>query len=276
MSVMVKIKQKSLLKKKLTIKDIIKISGLSYGVSDENYRLIRNEIADHTLLYNEKSLARGIDLSIDKDDIILLLSLPTTKNEIRCFYEVIEKVCKELKLKKYIRDENTVLLEDNEKYIKSDEEGSIAGLQSLQEMCDENTYSHLEIFGIYNPISIGKKEIKTIKNNLENFEKFLNEIQSLDVYYATPKIYKVEERLIGIYVIPTDVPTVVPTKPYIVLNQIKDIKEWYVILKNEQELRFEDFINNIKNKEYYDQNHVIITISEEEKDKLLAKYQIKI
>jgi len=65
MSVMVKIKQKFIFKKKLSIEDIIKLTNLSYGICDENYRLIPNEIADHTLLYDVNRIARGIDLAIE-------------------------------------------------------------------------------------------------------------------------------------------------------------------------------------------------------------------
>ena len=72
MSVSVRIKQKSLFKKKLNIEEIIKITNLSFGVCDENYRLIKNEIANHTLIYDENKLARGIDISLDDKDIILL------------------------------------------------------------------------------------------------------------------------------------------------------------------------------------------------------------
>lgn len=42
MSVNVRIKQKTILKKKLNMDDIIKLIGLPYGVCDENYRLIPN------------------------------------------------------------------------------------------------------------------------------------------------------------------------------------------------------------------------------------------
>ncbi len=70
-----------------------------YGVCDENYRLVSNEIADHTLIYDENRFARGIDISFDGTDIIFLLSLPNSSSEIRTFYEVIE-ICNELKVKK--------------------------------------------------------------------------------------------------------------------------------------------------------------------------------
>lgn len=55
MSTNVRIKQKSLFKKKLEMKDIVALTGLAYGVIDDNYRLIRNEMAENTLIYDEIS-----------------------------------------------------------------------------------------------------------------------------------------------------------------------------------------------------------------------------
>ena len=276
MSVNVRIKQKSLFRKKLNIEEIIELTNLSYGVCDENYRIIQNEITNHTLIYDKNKLARGIDISLDGTDIVLLLSLPTTPSEIRKFYEVIQIICNELNIQNYIREEEKVSIKDNDKFIKFDEEGSIAGLKDLEEKIGQDEYKRFEIFGVYNPISIGLKEIKKINNSLNNLEDYLNKIQSLDVYYATPRVYRVKEKLIGIYAIGANIPSVVPTEPYIVLNQINGIEEWYVMIKEGKTVKYVDFINNVENKEYYDANHVIVTLSEKEIDGLLDKYLIVI
>lgn len=276
MSVNVRIKQKSIFRKKLNIEEIIELTNLSYGVCDENYRIIQNEIANHTLIYDKNKLARGIDISLDGTDIVLLLSLPTTPSEIRKFYEVIQIICNKLNIQNYIREEEKVSIKDNDKFIKFDEEGSIAGLKDLEEKIGQDEYKRFEIFGVYNPISIGLKEIKKINNSLNNFEDYLNKIQSLDVYYATPRVYRVKEKLIGIYAIGANIPSVVPTEPYIVLNQINGIEEWYVMIKEGKTVKYIDFINNVENKEYYDANHVIVTLSEKEVDGLLDKYLIVI
>ena len=63
MSVTVRIRQNSLFRKKLNFDDIIKLTDLSYGVCDENFRLMPNKTAEHTLIYDKNRLARGIDLS---------------------------------------------------------------------------------------------------------------------------------------------------------------------------------------------------------------------
>lgn len=57
-------------------------------------------------------------------------------------------------------------------------------LKDLQEKIGNDEYRRFEIFGVFNPISISLKEIQKIGNNLEQFEKYLHEIQALDVYYA--------------------------------------------------------------------------------------------
>lgn len=276
MSIMAKIKQKSVFKKKLNMQDIIEITNLSYGVCDENYRLIPNEIADHTLIYDENRLARGIDLSLEGTDIVFLLSLPTSSSEIKRFYEIIEKVCNKLKTKNYIREEENVSLDDNNKFIKHDEEGSIFGLKSIQEKVGEDQYKRFEIFGVYNPISIGFEELKQIDNGLDNFEEYLHKIQSLDVYYAAPSVYEVKGKLIGIYAIGPNIPSVVPTSPYIVLDQIQGIEEWYVMLAAGKTVKYEDFINNINSKQYYDSNHIIVLLNDSDINSLVDKYFIEI
>ena len=274
MSVEVKIKQNSIFKKKLDITDVINLTGLSYGVCDENYRLIPGETAAHTLLYDKNRLARGIDASIDKTDIVLLLSLPTTPFEIHSFYHAVEKICNALKTKTYIREEEKVNLKDNPQYIKMDEEGSVAGLEAISEKLEKDKYNRFEIYGICNPISIGANEIKQIGNRLDLFEEYLHRLQSLDVYYAAPRVYRVQNKLVGIYAIGADIVSVVPTEPYIVLNQIQGVEEWYVMLKTGKTIKYKDFIENIPAKEYYDFNHVIVSLSEQDVDSLIEQYGV--
>lgn len=276
MSVEVKIKQNSIFKKKLDITDVISLTGLSYGVCDENYRLIPGETAAHTLLYDKNRLARGIDASIDKTDIVLLLSLPTTPFEIHSFYHAVEKICNALKTKTYIREEEKVNLKDNPQYIKMDEEGSVAGLEAISEKLEKDKYNRFEIYGICNPISIGANEIKQIGNRLDLFEEYLHRLQSLDVYYAAPRVYRVQNKLVGIYAIGADIVSVVPTEPYIVLNQIQGIEEWYVMLKTGKTIKYKDFIENIPAKEYYDFNHVIVSLSEQDVDSLIEQYSVEL
>lgn len=67
-----------------------------------------------------------------------------------------------------------------------------------------------------------------------------------------------------------------PTEPYIVLNQIQGIEEWYVMLKEGKTIRYDDFINNLQQKKYFDANHVIALLTEHEIDGLLDKYLVQL
>ena len=277
MSVTVRIKQKSLFKKKMNIEDIIKFTGLSYGVCDENYRLDRGEIDEHTLIYDEAKLARGFELWLEGSDVLLSLSLPTAPSEIRLFYSLVEQFCKEFNTKKYLREDEEAYLYETDEYIKWDEEASVAALEDMMSKT-EDEYRCFEIFGIYNPISIGQKELQRIDCNLNNLEDFLHEIQSLDVYYATPSVYRKKDtnELFGIYSIVADVPCVVPNKPYIILDQIKEINYCYVMVRKGMTVTYDDFINNISSKEYYDASHVIALLNDEEIDDLIERYYVEI
>lgn len=275
MSVTARIKQKSLFKKKMNLEDIIKFTGLSYGVCDENYRLNKDEIGEHTLIYDETKLARGFELWLEGSDVLLSLSLPTAPSEIRLFYSLVEKLCNEFNTKKYLREDEEAYLYEDEEFIKWDEEASIVALEDMTSKT-EDEYRCFEIFGVYNPISIGQRELQRIDCNLNNLEEYLNEIQSLDVYYATPSVYRKKDtnELFGIYSIVADIPCVVPNKPYIILDQIKGINYWYVMIRKGMTVTYDDFINHISSKEYYDANHVIALLNDDEIDALIEQYSV--
>lgn len=277
MSVTARIKQKSLFKKKMNLEDIIKFTGLSYGVCDENYRLNKDEISEHTLIYDETKLARGFELWLEGSDVLLSLSLPTAPSEIRLFYSLVEKLCNEFNTKKYLREDEEAYLYEDEEFIKWDEEASIVALEDMTSKT-EDEYRCFEIFGIYNPISIGQRELQRIDCNLNKLEEYLNEIQSLDVYYATPSVYRKKDtnELFGIYSIVADIPCVVPNKPYIILDQIKGINYWYVMIRKGMTVTYDDFINHISSKEYYDANHVIALLNYDEIDALIEQYSVEI
>lgn len=277
MSVTARIKQKSLFKKKMNLEDIIKFTGLSYGVCDENYRLNKDEIGEHTLIYDETKLARGFELWLEGSDVLLSLSLPTAPSEIRLFYSLVEKICNEFNTKKYLREDEEAYLYEDEEFIKWDEEASIVALEDMTSKI-EDEYRCFEIFGIYNPISIGQRELQRIDCNLNKLEEYLNEIQSLDVYYATPSVYRKKDtnELFGIYSIVADIPCVVPNKPYIILDQIKGINYWYVMIRKGMTVTYDDFINHISSKEYYDANHVIALLNYDEIDALIEQYSVEI
>lgn len=273
MSVTVEIRQKSIFRKPLTLEDVIRLSGLSYGTADENFRLIERETGNCTLLYDPEKLARGMELSVNENAISLKLSLPTSKAEIRRFYEVVKLLCTTLKTKQFILEGQTQTLRDIDTLMQNDANASMGALDDLKQEISKNEYKHFQVFGICFPISLGKHEFDYIGNDLDRLGELLHYLQSQDVYYAAPKVYRVKERLVGIYFTEADLPTVLPTEPYIILDQIKGIEDWYLMLKDQRTVRYEDFMNAVSEKTYFDANHRIISLSQEKLDAILETWE---
>ncbi len=277
MPVYVKIEPKGLLKKKLTIEEIATLKNLSYGVPNENYVLSLGKIGEHTLLYDPSELARGIEVWLENKDINLSLSLPTSKKEIALFYALIQKICKTLKINHFLREEERVSSSNIEQFITYDEEASRNALTEMQNKLATDEYKNFEIFGILNPISIGSQEATEINGSLENLATFLNRLQQIDAYYASPKVYqKKDETLFGIYFIGEEIVSIIPKKPYIILDQIPNVNDWYVFLPGNHYISYQDFIEHITPINTYDANHVIISLSKKEIDQLIEKFQTEI
>ena len=66
---------------------------------------------------------------------------------------------------------------------------------------------------------------------------------------------------------------VVPLEPYALMCDV-EISEWYVRFSKEGIIKYDDFINNIGEKEYYDAKHVIVKVTQEKADELLEKYKV--
>lgn len=273
MSVTVEIRQKSIFRKPLTLEDVIRLSGLSYGTADENFRLIERETGNCTLLYDPEKLARGMELSVNENAISLKLSLPTSKAEIRRFYELVKLLCTTLKTKQFILEGQTQTLRDIDTLMQNDANASMGALDDLKQEISKNEYKHFQVFGICFPISLGKHEFDYIGNDLDRLGELLHYLQSQDMYYAAPKVYRVKERLVGIYFTEADLPTVLPTEPYIILDQIKGIEDWYLMLKDQRTVRYEDFMNAVSEKTYFDANHRIISLSQEKLDAILETWE---
>lgn len=269
MSILIKIKQ-GVIKK--NINSIIKYTNMSYGINDEYYRLIPNKTSKHTILYDDRKYARGIDVKTDDDYIYLELSLPTSKEEIRCLYNITKKICNKLLTKKFIKNDIEKSLENLTDCIIEDIDLSEITLKEIRKSLEKNEY--IQIFGIFNPISIGKKEIDKIDDNLNNLTNYLQDIQSIDAYYAVPKVFNIDNQLSGVYVIKDNIPSIVPTKPYIIFNIIPNIKEWYVMFDENNFISYNDFIDNVDKSNYYDSNHVIVNLSESKINNLINEYKV--
>ena len=229
MSVNIRIMQKGFFRrKKFIIDDLVKLSHLSFGVMDENCQLIPNQIGNHTILFDHKYLQRGIEIYIQNHDICLNLSLPTSMDEIQLFYYLVKVYCEYMDTDEFVKDDWLMDIKDIDLQMVYDKRTSADALMDLKSKLLDHKY--FEIFGILHPISIGENELNDFGTDLDLFGQYLHNQQALDAYYATPRIYNVHGRRIGMYALGANILTILPVEPYVVLNQIEGIEEWYVFM----------------------------------------------
>lgn len=279
MAVKVKITQKGIMKKQIELQQLIP-SRYGYGILNDQYVLQENQISKYVIVYNPVSIARGIEISLDENDrnsVWLSLSLPTAIEEIKGFYSIVKSICEKLHTTYFTRDEKQGGFSDFDWMIQSDKEASE---EALNDMFDKigTEYVHYYIFGALNPICIGEAEKEKLKFcGLNGFGEYLNNIQKVDAYYTAPNFYqKKDGTIFGCYAICADITSIVPLKPKDIMGRMKEVNEWYVLL-SDKTVPYQAFIDSIIDKEYYDDENVLIRgISQTDLSLIIEKHEVKI
>ena len=268
MCVKVILKQKGLTKRKISIQEIASLLDLSYGMKDKYDCLDEEQIGKETILYNKNRLARGINVEIENYDVLLTLYLPTTHDEIDLFYRLIEKICEILQKQFFIKNDELYNVDDISNCIEEDTLLSKNALNSIYEKLINHEIDQYILFGVLQPIYMGCKELKEIHGDLNRLEEYLDRLQSMDISYAKPHIYKRKDNsLFGGYFIGEDIETIIPIDPNVLDVHIDD---WYVFFPEKKIMVYDFFISNV-NASYYDNNHGIICLSRNDINELFDK-----
>lgn len=274
MAVTIEIKSDELLKKNISVLEIARLQNLSYGILDDNYCLIRNKVGKYTILYDDKCIGRGIEVSIEKSSIFLRIPLPTIVREIELLYSLIEGICKKFKIKDFYCDDERMTIDYAYHFIEKYKEISLNAILDIDNKIMVGEVEQFFIFGALNPIALGKNEMNEINRSLEGLEKVLDRLQRLDVYYASSAFYRRNDgSLFGVYFVDENIDMVIPIKPYVLFSLKEEISSWYVMFPGDVSLLYEDFIKNVEG-EYYDNNHVIVSIDYDNMRKLTSLYSV--
>lgn len=292
MAVNVVIQPQGLFRKKAELKDIV-ADDMSFGVMDEHYRLIPDAQGDVqkgecTVVYDQRHIARGVDVSFENGAVCFRMPLPNSLQEITWFYKVlIPRTCKLMGTKQFERDEEAADIRQTaqiEEMIAQDVKASEGALLHMAQNIQEGEIQNLMIFGVMHPIYIGEQELALIDYDMKKLGDFLHEKQQLDAFYPAPKLYQNGERIFGCYVISADVLSIVPLKPSVPFaNKDIQVDDWYAFLAtpdNEAKpVPYMDFIETILNRgacNYYDAAHVTVSLPEAELSALRERYQTEI
>lgn len=278
MAIDVTIKSKKLFKKELNINDVI-FPGMRYGIMDDAYRLDENKTDKFTIVFDNNHICRGYEVSFQKGLVNLRMSIPTSTAEIEFFYDYIKKICQKLNTKEFIRNEEKKNFSDISDCIKEDIFTSEKTLEVMENDIDEGRYESMYLFGVMNPIAIGKDDLVNINKDTKRLGDFLHNIQSQDVYYASSSVYKnANDKTFGVFVLTENIPSVVPVKPKLFMKK-SDLKvdDWYMGFvyddKFQGTCRYQDFLENTKKDKSYDAEHFTITLDKKQMKNLLDKYK---
>lgn len=236
------------------------------------------------VLYQPKKIGRGIGFFVDQDyRVEMNLNYPNTEEDICLFYQLIESFCN---------------LSDTPEF---DQEGEVHFLSQIDALKEEailfnrdlvknNLKPDLQIFGAVYPITLEKELIKKLRKLQQEeavslFSTYLHEKQSLDCYYAKPKLYKHNQtgEISACYALTENVRTIFPVRPILPypyhLPDGEKVANWEVhfVVESQEEnyqmlgvLSFEEAfkILSFKKKPHFDADHIVITFDAEAKEKV--------
>lgn len=240
MSVDVCLKQRGVFKKPLPLSFITNNNQLAYGTLN-SWILQPDVISDDMVLYDREQIGRGISLVWDEKNpkqVELRLLLPTTRHEIDVFYDLIQRIAQHWNLRKYEQDGIEQKVSAMEEMRENINVFSKECLRDFLAKHDSGCF-----FSALHPLYYDEQDLEEMQIN---FAAFLHHRQSMDVYYARPRIYqRADGEFFGVYTLTNGVDTVLPLEPmapFQMRNPNTDedlvVKEWYLAMYYYEEERF--------------------------------------
>ncbi|MDD6467478.1 MAG: hypothetical protein PUF50_04790 [Erysipelotrichaceae bacterium] len=273
MAVCIEIKQKN--KSSISAKSVAQAMKLEYGIYSNNFVLEEEKTGRYTILFDPKQIGRGIEFSEENQSILLRLSLPSTVNEIALFYRIVAWICKRIPVFDVFRNGEAIAMNYLDLYMEQDKSISLDAILDMEQQIQSKKMQAFTIFGAKNPIILGTKEFQEIQGSLEGFKDLLHRLQEMDVYYADPVYYQRKDGTIfASCFIGLEIETVIPKKRFICFNPNIKTEEYYVMLPEQNCIRYEDFIKQVTKISDYDTDHITIRLTEEMIEDLIRHYTI--
>ena len=229
-------------KKKVLPLEVIVGEELVYGAFD-GLRTIPGETGERDIIvWHPDHIGRGFSVEWkegEKRKVEMRLPLPSANDEIRDFYEAVERIAKFW---------NAGIEEGGE---KADLDTFMAGLEGLQETNDrmiiemaERVFMGEKDGSMTMPsavwqLAVGKEEAREFLRNPEKFGPWLHDRQMVDAYYAMAQYYERSGKIIGSFVLPTDTPTILPRIPQVPFGFV-DTDTGVPLVCDTYEIRFWD------------------------------------
>ncbi|MDE7224215.1 MAG: DUF4299 domain-containing protein [Acetatifactor sp.] len=194
MAFTLEIKQKKLFgKKALDIPSLAEACGFGYG-SDNDFHILQQgqESRGTAIFYNPRRIGRGIFFDGSKGGegfYTVSYNIPTTRAEIADFTRLVQEIERRLgKVEMYCPEEKC-LFTSGELEQRIDKFAGFS-LKSLKDFCGNKEYKNYIFTLAMWPYTLPEDKVAAweVCRDLSDFEETLHTLQSMDVYYAKPRL----------------------------------------------------------------------------------------
>lgn len=289
MAFTLQIKQKKLFGKTvLDIPSLAHACGLRYGSNNEFYILQEGEQDFGTaVFYNPARIGRGIFFNGAKANegfYEVSYNIPTTRTEIADFARLVGEMERRLgRVEMYCVEENRAFT--SRELEQGIEKFAMFSRKSLKQFCGNKEYKNYILTLALWPYTLPEDKVAAWETctDLSDFEQTLHDLQSMDVYYAKPRLLqKSDTKEIGaFYALTEECESVFPVRAdgFLNLDEIR-VAEGFVqfVIYSEQRMlegmySYERFIEELKGRgvRWFDADHILIPPMSKEELKILAE-----
>ncbi len=222
MGIDITIRQKAAKKKALPL-EVILGENLVYGAFD-GLRTNPGEMgAREFVAWNPDHIGRGFSVEWqegEKRKVYLRLPLPSSGEEIAEFYEAVKRIA-EFWNADIEEDGATAKLDV---FMAGLEDVQQANLDMVVQMAEQvfmgEKDGSMTMPAAVWQLAVGKEEARDFLHAPEKFGQWLHERQSVDAYYAMAQYFGRGEKIIGRFVLPSEVPAILPRIPQVPFGYI--------------------------------------------------------
>ena len=234
------------------------------------------------IAYNPQSIGRGFSVvwnPKEKKAIALRLPQPSTTQELKDFYDAIERMVNHWH-GNLVVDGSRVSLPDFLSNFENMVNFNNKILNHFSQQVLDGKSDTLTLYSTMWPLTIGKEEATMFMENPNYYAEWLHEKQSINVYFACPSFYIGDNGIFARYILTNNLPAVFPYQPAVPFGATDpttekqlECKEWLIWLGIEGEkeplceMEYSKFLSLIpeSKKSKYDGSHFLLAeMSEEE------------